>query len=89
MTAEFHTLPVWKKGSTAAEWLDELAGLAREHPHKWARIVVVFEELDAEGNATHTRQHVRNCPNNTTVIGTLQTSILETFEYMKDRRSET
>lgn len=80
--ATFHTLPVWKRGSTAAEWLEELAGLAREHPERWARVVVVFEEADA----ADIRWHQRNYASNTDVMGTLQWAALEVFKYMKGRR---
>lgn len=34
----------WKKDATAAERLDELAGLAREHPERFGRFVMCYRE---------------------------------------------
>ena len=36
--------PNWKKDATAAERLDELAGIAREHPERFGRFVVCYQE---------------------------------------------
>lgn len=83
MTASISTLPIWKKGATAAEWLEELAGLARESPHKWSRIAVVFEEFDDEGLAIKSRLHTFNHPHNTGIMGSLAVAQQELFLYMK------
>ncbi len=37
-------LPLWKKGATAAERLDELAQLAREQPELFGHLLVIFVE---------------------------------------------
>ena len=86
MSASFHTLPVWKKDSTAAEWLEELAALARENPERWARILVVHEELDHNGHAYRTRQFSRNIETNEEILGVLEVAKLETWELMKGRQ---
>lgn len=81
----FATLPIWKKGTSAAEWLEELAGLARESPEKWVRIVVVLQEIDADGNPNKIRNYVRGIETNQDTIGTLQSTILSIWEYMNGR----
>jgi hypothetical protein len=86
MSASVHTLPIWKKGSTPAEWLEELAGLARENPERWAQIAVVFNELNEEKMPTKTRYYSYGLLTNTDILGALQVGILEVFDYMKGRR---
>jgi hypothetical protein len=85
VSASIATLPVWKKGSTAAEWLEELAAMAREHPERWARIVVVLEELNSDGLAYKTRNYSRNIPTNSDILGVLETAQLDIWETMKGR----
>lgn len=84
MSASFHTLPIWKKDSTAAEWLEEVAGLARQYPERFDRVVIVFEE---RGDSWRTRWHQRNYTANQDVLGTLECAKLEVYEYMKGRRT--
>lgn len=86
MTASISTLPVWKKDSTAAEWLQELAGLALEYPERWGRVVVIFEEFNAEGQPFKLRNHTRGFSCNTDILGALTGAQLELFDYMKGRR---
>lgn len=85
MTATISTLPVWKAGASAAEWLEELAALARERPEQWAKIVVVFEQLSDDNLPFKTRQHTFNHPHNTGIIGALEVAQLELWEFMKGR----
>lgn len=42
--AEIRTLPFWKKDASAYERLSELALLAKEHPERFGRFVIVYEE---------------------------------------------
>ncbi len=86
MTASISTIPVWKKDSTAAEWLTELASMALEHPERWARVVVVYEKVNADGLSIETRNVSYNITSNTEIIGTLEGAKMEVFEYMKGRR---
>jgi len=86
MTASISSLPIWKKDSTPAEWLQEIATIAMEHPERFARIVVVCEEENKEGFPYKTRFWSRNHKTNTDIIGSLQVCALEVFEYMKGRR---
>ena len=86
MTASISTLPVWKKDSTAAEWLEELAALAREHPERWGKVVVVLDELNSEGLPIKMRNYSRNHASNTDIVGALQVAQFELFEFMKGRR---
>lgn len=39
------SLPIWKRGATAAERFEELAQLAREKPERFAKVFVVYVEL--------------------------------------------
>lgn len=86
MAASISTLPVWKKGTTPAEWLEELAAMAREHPERWARIVVIFEEADERGRSAVTRHYERGIDYNTDLLGTLETTKLQVYDYMLGRR---
>ncbi len=85
MTATVSTLPIWKKDSTASEWLQELAAMALEHPEQWERIVVVFEQDSPK--QTHTRFLSRAIRTNQEILGTLVCAQHELFEYMKGRRT--
>jgi hypothetical protein len=85
MTATISTLPVWKAGASAAEWLEELAAMAREHPERWNRIVVIFEQMTDDGLPHKTRQYSFNHPHNTGIIGSLEVAQLELWEFMKGR----
>jgi hypothetical protein len=86
MTASISSLPIWKKDSTPAEWLQEIATIAMEYPERFSRIVVVCDEDNKEGMPFKSRFWSRNHKTNTDVIGALQVGMLEVFEYMKGRR---
>jgi len=42
--AEIATLPIWKKDASAYERLSELALLAKEHPERFEKFVIVYLE---------------------------------------------
>lgn len=86
MSATVHTLPIWKKDSTAAEWLQEVAAVAMTHPEQFARIVVVYDEENGDGDVWKQRYYARNHKTNSQIVGALETCKLEVFEYMKGRR---
>lgn len=44
------SLPNWKKNATAYERLSEIALLAKEHPTRFTKFVIVYEELMSNGN---------------------------------------
>lgn len=50
MNENLATLPIWKKDATAYERLSELALLAREHPERFERFVIVYRETKKTGN---------------------------------------
>lgn len=50
MTASIDYLPIWKKDSTAEEWLMELAAIARKNPERFEKAVIVMQELLPNGN---------------------------------------
>jgi hypothetical protein len=47
-------LPIWKKGATAEERLMELALVARKHPERFNRLLVIYQE-DKADTSTVTR----------------------------------
>jgi len=53
MTASVDYLPIWKKDSTAEEWLLELAAIARKHPERFEKAIIVTQETLATGNIKH------------------------------------
>ena len=85
MSATLSTLPVWKKNSTPAEWLQEVAGVALEFPERFARIVVIAEELNKAGIPNKTRLWDKNIPTNSEIVGVLAIAQMETWERMKGR----
>ena len=48
MTATVKSLPIWKRGASAAERLDELAQMAREHPERFEKFILVYHETLAD-----------------------------------------
>jgi outer membrane biogenesis lipoprotein LolB len=54
MTASIDYLPIWKKGAPTHERLYELAEIARKHPERFARWVIVYCEVDDKQFVTRT-----------------------------------
>lgn len=53
-------LPVWKQKATASERFDELASVAKEKPHEFEKVVVVYLERTAD-NCTVLRTIESGC----------------------------
>jgi hypothetical protein len=54
MTATIDYLPIWKKGAPTHERLYELAEIARKHPERFERWVIVYCEVsDKEFTTRH------------------------------------
>lgn len=85
MSATINTIPVWKKNSTVAEWLEELAARARARPEQWSRVVVVYQELNKDGHPYKTRDFSKNIPTNAEILATLAIAQFELWETMKGR----
>jgi hypothetical protein len=83
--ASIHTLPNWKKGSTEVEWFQEFAAMAMEHPTRFARVVVIYEEVNAEGMPIKTRMQSRGIADNTSMLGTLAVAQDDLLDHMKGR----
>lgn len=79
-------LPIWKKGSTPAEWLQEMAAMALQHPDRFGRIVVIYEKVSDKGISTETRHQTYGIDSNTAVMASLEFCKLDLWEYMKGRR---
>ena len=43
------TLPIWKKGASASERLEELSLLAREMPERFEKFVICYRETTSGG----------------------------------------
>lgn len=84
-SASIHTLPVWKKNATAAEWLNECAALALAYPEKFSRVVVVAEEYNAEKRPIKSRLYSWQHDHNTGILGTLTAAQLDLYEHMRWR----
>lgn len=72
-------LPIWKKGATAEEFLQELAMIARKHPERFGKLVLVSEETLPSGEtkvAYFTRQ-----VSTTEVLGLLELGKMEILRY--------
>jgi hypothetical protein len=50
-------LPVWKTDASAEEWLYELALLARKHPDRFSRMVLIYEEMSPDRQASRTNYY--------------------------------
>ena len=59
--------------------------LALEKPHRFARIVVVFEETNDKGLPVFNRQFFYGINHNTDAVGALQVAQYQLFEHMKGR----
>ena len=77
-------MPFWKKDTTPAEWLQEMAALAMEFPERFQNIVVVYDEVTPEGSLV--RQQSRGVEVNSHIMGLMATAQMELFEYMKGRQ---
>jgi hypothetical protein len=71
-------LPVWKKGSSLEEWFHEFAMLARQHPKRFGKMVIVYEETLPNGN-TVLRTHSHGAMNLCERMGVLQQGALDMY----------
>ena len=63
-------LPIWKKGSTAAEFFYELYVLARKKPERFSKVAFIYEETLPNKN-TVVRQTSNFC-NTNELIGLIE-----------------
>jgi hypothetical protein len=73
MTATIDYLPIWKKDAPVHERLYELAEIARKHPERFAKWVLVYCE-STEKNFT-TRHMTGNETRTVDALGVLQAGI--------------
>ena len=86
MSATISILPIWKKGSTSAEWLQEVAAMALHAPESFARIVVVAEQLNKENIPNMCRIWTKSVETNSDTMGILVTAQHEIYEVMRGRK---
>jgi hypothetical protein len=85
MPASISVLPIWKKDSSAVEWLQELASMAMEHPERFERAVIVIQEVMDEGTSTKNRRYSRGLEWASQELAVLELAKLEIFEELKGR----
>jgi hypothetical protein len=86
MTATVSTLPVWKKGATTAEWLQELSAMALERPERWAKVVVILGEANTEGAIVNVRYYGNEAlKTNSEILGLMEEGKLHLWDYMRGR----
>ena len=72
MSASVDYLPIWKKGSTAEEFLQEIAMMARVHPEWFDKLVIAYESEPIDG-CSRTRYQCKGCTT-TEVLGLLESA---------------
>lgn len=86
MGAVIDYLPIWKINATAEERFLELASVARKHPERFARTVVIFEEvLPVEKGDTNPCTAVRwitSGADNTQALGLLEVGKHHILKFM-------
>ncbi len=70
-------LPVWKKTESAEERFMELAMIARKHPERFGKIVVLYEETQPS-TLTKVRYISLNCTTNE-LIGILEIGKMQVY----------
>lgn len=79
------TLPVWKRGATAAERPEELAGMAREHPERFDAFMLVWRGTEKDGGWTirthyHDPKNADDAPYIDKSIGLLELGKMKIYE---------
>lgn len=64
-------IPIWKNNATAEERLQELAQIARKHPERFDKFIIVHQELDEKKEYTQERTLSFNC-STTEAVGLLR-----------------
>lgn len=72
-------LPVWKKDASAEEWFYDMAMLARKHPERFKRCVLVYEEMSADNASSLTDYYPHGC-STTEVMGILELGKMRVYE---------
>jgi len=74
-------LPVWKKGSSTAEFFYEMYTLATEHPQRFVKTVVIYEEMLPDGNS-----QIRQVSNGCTTVELVGVIELGKTQLMQDNQ---
>lgn len=53
-------LPVWKANATGEERLQELVQIARKHPERFKKFVIVYQEVNEEKDTALERVNIFN-----------------------------
>lgn len=85
MTDKVTSLPIWKRGATAAERFEELTQLAREFPHRFRHVVVVYIEelapLPGDQRAGTVTRYITNGCSTTQALGVIELGKHEMIKY--------
>lgn len=74
-------LPIWKRDATPEERLLEVAMIARKHPDRFNKLVIVYQE-ELENKRTILRFVSNNC-NTDEFVGILHIAIVDKIMEMK------
>lgn len=75
-------LPVWKKGASSEEWFYDLAVLARKYPERFTRMVLIYEEVSADGEATRSNYYCHGV-NTTELFGLIEIGKQKVWEQVR------
>lgn len=82
-TSNVEYLPVWKAEATAEERLLELAMIARKHPERFAKLMVVYVEEKPDGRCWQIRSIGSGLTTVFEEIGILNAAMTEAEQRMK------
>lgn len=80
-------LPVWKKDATAEERLLELAMMARKHPERFHRFILVYQEsiaVDGKEESQVRTRYVTQGVKTVQALGLIELGKLELLRYTHD-----
>jgi hypothetical protein len=79
---EIGYLPIWKKDATAEERLLELAIMAKVHPERFAKFIIIYQERPEDSG----KQIERYCPHNvdtTEIFGLIELGKLSVIDNVR------
>jgi len=86
MTASIDYLPIWKKDATAEEWLLQVAAIARKHPERFDKVVLIYESRDLPGTTASEIRYACNNVNTDELLGILVQTIEEVHIVTRGQR---
>lgn len=75
-------LPVWKKGASAEEWFYDMAMLARTHPDRFSRMVIIYEEMSKDGESSRNDYYCHGV-NTTELMGLIEIGKQRVWDHVR------